>query len=88
MDDTYYVRDSTVARHRYPPAPESHRVTKRVTIAIASGRHQWPLADGRSQVGHVAALASPIATWLRDEEADGSDRAACHSAILSALRPS
>jgi hypothetical protein len=38
-------------------------------------RQRWTqqtLKDGRSQVGHAAALAVGAATWLRDEEANAS----------------
>ncbi len=37
--------------------------------------------DGGSQVRRVPALAVGTATWLRDEEASGSARAARYSAI-------
>jgi hypothetical protein len=58
-----------------PHRHASERVTNRVTIAIASSERQRTPADGRSQVRHAAALAVRAAIWLRDEEANASERA-------------
>jgi hypothetical protein len=46
-----------------------------VTIATANGGHQRTSTDGLSQATRAAALAFAIGTWVRDEEAAGSDLA-------------
>ena len=53
----------------------SERVNEWVTIATDSGGRQRTLTDGLSQLRRAAALAVPASTWLRDEEAAGSNPA-------------
>jgi hypothetical protein len=50
-------------------------VTNWVTIATDSGGRQRTRTDGLPQATHAATLAARAATWLRDEEAAGSNPA-------------
>jgi hypothetical protein len=50
-------------------------VTNRVTIVAHTHVHQRTLADTRAQVGYENAHYRGLRTWLRDEEAAGSNPA-------------
>ena len=46
-----------------------------MTIAAHTHVHQWTLADTQAQVGYENAQHRGLRTWLRDEEAAGSNPA-------------
>ena len=60
---------------RPPPARERPSDKVSVTIATDNGGCQRTFTDGLSQARQAAALAVRACTWLRDEEANASERA-------------
>jgi hypothetical protein len=54
--------------------PSAHA---RLSDEVSDNRHgqQWTSADGLSQARRAATLAVRVCTWLRDEEAAGSNPA-------------